>query len=91
MHGAGVKDLSPPEKNPLNVAVNNAVRRIFGFRQWQSIRHLRDIYCYDSIEVMFDRLRKRFFNGMISHDNETLKFLAALQREAEGRERDLVP
>ena len=89
--GAPVKELTAAEMNQFNVAVNTAVRRIFGFRQWQSIRHLRDIYCYDSIEVMFDRLRKRFFNGMISHDNETLKFLAALQREAEGRERDLVP
>ena len=89
--GAPVKDLTASEMNQFNVAVNTAVRRIFGFRQWQSIRHLRDIYHYDSVEVMFEKLRKRFFNCMFCHDNETLKFLAALQREAEGRDRDLVP
>ena len=40
--GAPVKELTAAEMNQFNVAVNTAVRRIFGFRQWQSIRHLRD-------------------------------------------------
>ena len=31
-YGAAVKDLSSAEKHKYNVAVNNEVRRIFGFR-----------------------------------------------------------
>ena len=40
-YGAAVKDLTSNEKHQYNVAVNNAVRSIFRFRYWQSIRQLR--------------------------------------------------
>ena len=89
--GAAVKELTASEINQYNVAVNTAVRRIFGFRQWQSIRHLREIYGYDSIELMFDKARRRFYNGMMSHHNQVLRSLATLQREAEENERELKP
>ena len=89
--GAAVKELTASEMNQYNVAVNTAVRRIFGFRQWQSIRQLRDIYGYDSVELMFEKARRRFYIGMISHHNHILKFLAALHREAEENERDSKP
>ena len=77
--------------NQYNVALNTAIRRIFGFRQWQSIRQIREVYGNDSIETLFEKSKRRFFNGMIAHDNETLKFLAALKREAEEKERNLTP
>ena len=89
--GAPVKDLTASEMNQFNVALNTAVRRIFGFRLWRSIRQVRDIYSYESIEILYEKAKRRFFSGLLSHDNETLKFLAAFQREAEEREQDLVP
>ena len=89
--GAAVKELTASEINQYNVAVNTAVRRIFGFRQWQSIRQLREIYGHDSIELMFDKARRRFYNGMMSHHNQVLRSLATLQREAEENERELKP
>ena len=89
--GAAVKELTASEINQYNVAVNTAVRRIFGFRQWQSIRQLREIYGYDSIELMFDKARRRFYNGMMSHHNQVLRSLATLQREAEENECELKP
>ena len=89
--GAAVKDLTSSEMNQFNVAVNTAVRRIFGFRQWQSIRQIRDVYGYDSIEVLYEKAKKRFHNGMLSHNNSVLKFLEALRRDAEEKSRDLVP
>ena len=45
--GAPVRDLTASEMNQFNVALNTAVGRIFGFRLWQSIRQIRDIYSYD--------------------------------------------
>ena len=42
--GAAVKELTSSEMNQFNVAVNTAARRIFGFRQWQSIRQIREVY-----------------------------------------------
>ena len=89
--GASVKELTASEKNQFNVAVNTAVRRIFGFRQWQSIRQIREVYGYDSIETMYDKARRRFHNGMMSHSNDILRFLEGLRRVAEEEERDLTP
>ena len=65
-YGAEVKDLSASDKQHLNVALNNAVRKIFGFRRWESIRYLREFYDFDSIEIIFAEARKRFHQGLHS-------------------------
>ena len=89
--GSEITELNASQMNQYNVALNTAVRRIFGFRQWQSIRQIREVYGHDSIETLFEKSKKRFYNGMASHDNETLRFFAALGREAETQERELIP
>ena len=89
--GAPVKEPSASEMNQMNAALNTAIRRIFGFRQWQSIRQIRGVYSFDSIEILYTKAKKRFFNAMITHDSGTLKLLATLQRESEERERNLTP
>ena len=89
--GAAVKELTASEMNQFNVAVNTAVRRIFGFRQWQSIRQLREVYGYPSVEVLHEKAKRRFHDGMLSHTNCILKFLEGLEREAKEQERSLVP
>ena len=90
-YGAAIKDLTVAEANQFNVAVNNAIRRIFGFRCWQSIRHLREFYYYKPIAEMFANARKRFLNSLISHKNDLLRFLSQLLREAEEEERSKTP
>ena len=69
--------------NQYDVALNNAIRRLFGFRQWQSIRQLREIYGYDSIEMMFQKAKKRFYDSLSDHPNGVLRFLSAVQVEVE--------
>ena len=76
-YGAAVKDLSASEKQQLNVAVNNAVRRIFGFRR-ESIRYLREFYKYESIEVMFEKAKRKFNTSLMTHSNQILRFLSSL-------------
>ena len=75
-YGAAVKELSAAEKQQLNVAVNNAVRRIFGFRRWESIRQLREFYDFQSIEVLFAKAKSRFESSLINHGNTVLRFLS---------------
>ena len=77
-YGAAVKDYNAFEKNQLNVAVNNAIRRIFGFRLWQSIRQIREFYGYDAIEVMIAKARKKFVESLRFHDNYVLRLLSTL-------------
>ena len=76
-YGAAVKDPTAREKHRLNVALNNAIRRIFGFRRWESIRHLREFYHFDSIEIMFAKAKKRFDFSLANHDNRVLRFLSS--------------
>ena len=80
-YGAAIKQLNATETNQYSVALNNAIRRIFGFRRWQSIRQIREVYGYDSIEVMFANARKRFHDSLSDHSNDTLKFLSTLEVE----------
>ena len=80
-YGAAVKDLNASQKNQFNVAINNAIRRIFGFRLWQSIRQIREFYGYDSIEMIFAKAKKKFHASLICHDNRILRLLSTLNVE----------
>ena len=80
-YGAAVKDLTAGEKHQYNVAVNNAVRRIFKFRYWQSIRQLREFYGFDSIETIFSKARNQFLISIANHDNGILRFVYKLDVE----------
>ena len=66
-----------------NVTLNNAIRRIFGFRQWQSIRQLREVNGYDSIEMMFAKAKKRFNNSLTDHPNGVLRLLSTVHVEVD--------
>ena len=83
-YGAAVKDPSASEKQQLNVAINNAVRRIFGFRRWESIRQLREFYHFESIEVMFAKAKTRFDRGLTNHRNSVLRFLSHFNQSSVG-------
>ena len=74
-YGAEVKELSANEKQHYNVAVNNAIRRIFGFRRWESIRQLQEFYGFDSIEVLFSKAKNHFLSSLANHSNHTLRCL----------------
>ena len=78
VYGAAVKDLSSAEKPQVNVSVNNAIRRIFGFRQWQSIRQLPEFYGFKPIEIMFENAKKRFHRALPNHCNSILQFLSTM-------------
>ena len=78
-YGAPVKDLNSSERQQINVAINNAVRRIFGFRQWQSIRQIREFYGFKPIEIMFERAKAKFHGALSEHSNSVLRFLSTLE------------
>ena len=90
-YGAEVKTLNSLEMNQYNVALNSAIRRIFGFRYYQSIRQIRECYSFKSIEELFDKAKRRFFNSILYHDNNVLKFLASILREEEEAEANRIP
>ena len=59
----------------LNVAVNDCIRRIFGYNRWESVRYLRISMGYPSLTDVFYRLRENFLKNIPLIGNPTLKAL----------------
>ena len=63
------------EKESLHVAVNDAIRKIFSYNRWESIRTLRESLGYQSVTEIFAK-RKHTFESQLPHiGNAVLSFL----------------
>ena len=80
-YACGVKQFSSAHMTDCNIAVNNALRKIFGFNQWQSIRTLREMSGFPSLHDIFEKARKRFLASCRVHSNPVVKFLLAFTHD----------
>ena len=81
VYGAAIKDLSSNEKHQVTVAVNNAFKRIFCSRQYQSIHQSREFYGFKPIEIMFEKAKACFRRALPNHRNGILQFVSTLAIE----------
>ena len=77
-YACSVKQYSSTDMSDCNVAVNNALRRVFGFKDWRSIRTLREIFHFKSIYEIFKTSRERFLKSCENHPNPVLKSITLL-------------
>ena len=77
-YACAVKEYSASDMSDCNVAVNNACRKIFGFKDWRSIRTLREMFGFKSIYILFHNARDKFLNSCHSHRNPIIRFLSTL-------------
>ena len=75
---AEVKQLTASDMRALNTAINDAIRQIFSFSRWESVRDLRKNYGYDSIYEMFEKRKVSFNRGLKTHPNATIKHISNL-------------
>ena len=61
--------------NEMNVSLNDAIRKIFGFHRWESTRFLRTSFGYPSITEIFEQRYQRFMSGITHTRNPTLLLL----------------
>ena len=61
----------------MNVSLNDAIRKIFGFNRWESTRFLRASFGYPSITEIFEERYQRFMSGITHTRNLTLLILRA--------------
>ena len=73
-----VLNFSHKEMESLHVAVNDAIRKIFSYNRWQSIRNLRESFGYRSITEIFALRRRSFEQRLPCIGNATLSFLSRL-------------
>ena len=74
-YACNVKEFSAKEMRDINTAINNAIRKIFSFNRWESVRALREGCGYKSIYDIFANARQKFNDSLISHSNPILRFL----------------
>ena len=55
-----------------NVALNDAIRRIFSYNRWESIRALRQQFGYSDLTTTFAKRRRSFLAKISLMQNETV-------------------
>ena len=56
-------------------AINDAIRKIFTFQRWESVRTLRESFNYPSLIEIYEKARRKFFNSLPGHVNKTVSRL----------------
>ena len=76
-YGCAVKEYSGRQMQDCNTAVNDALRFIFGYNQWESIRTLRESFGYKSLTDLFANAKKKFHENVRSHLNSIISRIAS--------------
>ena len=63
-YASEVKEFSNSDMHSCQVAVNDAVRKIFSYNRWESIRTLRSCFGYKDLYTLF-ALRKKSFRAKL--------------------------
>ena len=66
------------EIQSLNVAVNDAIRRIFSYNRWESIKALRESFGYSSLTEIFAKRKLSFEKKLSSIGNTFLSTLCTI-------------
>ena len=77
-YASEVLHYSTKQMQMINVALNDCLRRIFGYNRWESVRFLRLSSGYPSITDIFHQRSRRFDARLSSMRNDTLRFLKGL-------------
>ena len=75
-YACAIKTYTSKQMQNCNTAVNDALRRIFGYNRWESIRVLRDSFGYKSITDIFGRARRKFYTVLPYHSNSIVSRIA---------------
>ena len=71
-----MKDYPSRQMQNCNTAVNDALRLIFGYHRWESVRQLRESFGYKSLTDIFGRSRKKFHERLPYHPNSIISHIA---------------
>ena len=74
-YASEVKRFSCTDMHDCHVAVNDAIRRIFSYNRWESIRSLRSLFGYQDLYTIFAIRRKSFLSKLPSMGNQTVASL----------------
>ena len=74
-HACDIKVFSARDMRDANTAINDAIRKIFTFNRWESVRSLREGFHKKSIYKIFHTAREKFKLSLASHRNSIIRCL----------------
>ena len=77
-YASAVREFNAADMHRCHVAINNAIRKIFSYAVWQSIRHLRISYGYKCIYELFALNKSRFLANVQTSTNTFVRFLSSI-------------
>ena len=77
-YACAVREFSSSDMYRCHVAVNNAIRRIFSFRVWQSVRELRISHGFKSVYELFSAAKSKFLANAASSTNPIVSHLSTV-------------
>ena len=77
-YACAVKEYSASEMSNCNIAMNNAFRKIFGFKEWESIRVIRKYCGVESLYIIFKKSQDRFRSSCSTHSNPIIRKIVTL-------------
>ena len=78
-YGAQVTSFNYRDTNAMSVALNDAIRKIFGWNRWQSVSDLRKLMGYSGLEVIFAQLKRTFVSKLRRSGNSVIVRLGLLE------------
>jgi hypothetical protein len=75
-YASAIKEFCHVDMLQCNSALNNAIRKIFSYNRWESIRHLRQGLGYPAIEEIFARAKRNFSRSLATSSNAILSHLS---------------
>ena len=78
-YACDVVDFSAKEMNRLHVALNDAIRKVFTFSRWESVKALRECFGYLSVTEIFAKRKRSFLQKIPSTGNQLLSLLLDLE------------
>ena len=75
-YACAVKEYPARQMHDCNTAVNDALRFIFGFNRWESVRQLRESFGYKSLTELFELAKKKFNMSLLNHRNTVNSYIA---------------
>ena len=77
-YGAQVTSFCYKDTHSMSVALNDAIRKIFGWNRWQSVSELRKAMGYKSLEIISAKLKKSFLIKLSTINNSVLQRISSI-------------
>ena len=74
-YGIEVKEYVVRDLSNIHIAMNDGIRKIFGWNRWESVRHLRSSFGYKDIYTMITLRKRKFFQSIPRLRNSLLSSL----------------